>query len=136
MKIILYIAVLFGAFISTTASSQNILTSNIEWSSVSTFDAQDGMLTVETTKIISTPEQITWYAPDGSIRYSLNITGSDGSWTNVSQNGTIEFNVEGSDKVGVVQFQKVNGIRKVIIHFVLEDGKSIYELKINNVTGI
>jgi len=136
MKVIIYVTLSIASFVSTTAFSQNILTSSIEWNSIATFDAQDGMIVDETTKIVSGPTKITWYASNDSIKYDLTITGSDGSWANVSQNGSITFNVKDESNTGVVQFTKAENTIKITIYFVLQDGKSIYELKVNNVNNL
>lgn len=127
--LLISLLVFFGA----TAYAQNVSTSSLEWSSVVTFDAQNGMLIDENTKLISSPTQITWFDASGAIKYDFTVSVIEGTWTNVSQNGTITFHVFNENDKGIVQFTKANGVIKVIIHFMLQDGKSIYELKVNNV---
>lgn len=136
MKIVAYILISLGFCFSTRALSQNVLTSTLRWNSVSTFDAQNGMITDELSGIVSSPTHITWYAPDGSVKYNLMITRSDGAWANVSNNGSITYNVEDSSNVGVVQFLKSGNEIKIIIHFMLGDGRSIFELKVINVNTL
>lgn len=120
---------------SSAAYSQDVLTSTIEWNSVLTFDTQNGLMIDEATKVVSSPTSITWYDSSDAVRYSLNVTGSEGTWTNVSGNGHILFYFNG-DKAGVIEFRKEGTSIKVLIHFMLEDGKSIYELRINNVNSL
>ena len=122
--------------LSTVAYSQNIRTSNLEWNSVATFDAENGFMQNEISRIVSTPTQVIWYDSHDVVKRSLTITDSQGSWSNVSHNGSIELNVSDNDDVGVVEFVRASGTIKIIIHFVLKDGKSIYELTITNVNSL
>ncbi len=136
MKVEKYVLILLLAIVTTPSFSQDILVSDVQWNSIMTFNAQDGMISDETTKVVSTPTSITWYSAEGLVIYNLSIEGVDGSWTDVSQEGTIAFNVKDSNKIGVVEFSRKESEVKILIHFMLEDGKSIYELKINSVNSI
>lgn len=134
--------VLLTLICCTASYSQDILSSTIEWNCVTTFDAQNGIFTNEDTRVVSSSTHITWYDTNNNVKYNLKITDVDGSWPNVSHNGSIEYNVivddeaNADDKVAVVQFRKASGKTIIVIHFVLQDGKSVYELTVNNVNTL
>ncbi len=123
-------------FISTTASSQNIQTTTIEWNCSSTFDASKGVITDETTKIVSSVDQIVWYDSNGVARKTLTITDKSGSWNNVSANGSIDFNITSGNQVGIVQFFRTGGIARVRIHLVESDESQIYEMVVDNLRAL
>jgi hypothetical protein len=112
--------------------AQNIQTTAIEWNINSTFDVEQGAITDETTRVVSSSTQITWYAPDNNIRKTMSITGATGTWTNVSSNGSIIFNVTCEESSGIVQFWKADGQTRIRIHLVNESGGVLHELNVSS----
>lgn len=136
MKVRYDILILFMLLGSIVTYSQNILTSTIQWTCTQTFDAQQGLMTDEITKIVSSPTQVTWYDSNDVVKDTFEISGTEGSWTNVSNNGSVTFTVSSGEDRALIQFTKQNSNISIRIHFLLKDGKSIYDLKVNNVNSL
>jgi hypothetical protein len=118
------------SLISAGVIAQDIQSSTIEWSSISTFSVQAGTYVDEITKVVTTPDQITWYDKDGIAQETLSITGSIGSWSNVSNNGSIFFKVASGDDLGIVQFSKSSDKMTIRINIVTANDSPTYELTI------
>ena len=131
MRIYSIILVFAAMLISAVATSQNIQTATIEWNCNSTFIARPGTTTEEITKVVSSSDQVIWYDSAGLVKKSFSITDTNGSWSNVSSNGSINFIVNGDD-AGMVQFIRSEGIAKIRIHIITEDDSQIYELVVSN----
>ena len=116
--------------------SQNIETSTIEWNCSSTFDVQTGTINDDATRIVSSANQITWYDDQGVAKETLQVTGHEGSWSNVSNNGSIIFKVISGNYSGIAQFSKANGVMRVRIQMVLDDEVPIYELTVNEINQL
>jgi hypothetical protein len=123
-------------FCLTKTSAQNILTSSIEWNSSSTFTASIGVNTDEITRVVTSPSQITWYDNQDSVKQIFDIVSSEGSWNNVSNNGSISFKIKSGDSYGIAQFSKSGGSRMIRIQLVLDEEIPIYELTITDVNDL
>jgi len=115
---------------TTTCLAQNIQTSTIEWNCISTFTSQPGTVVDESTKVVSSSDQIIWYDNNDTVLKTLSITGYTGSWSNVSNNGSIVFNIASGDDTGIVQFSKSDGVTRIRIHIVVDEDSPVFELKV------
>ena len=125
-----FLLLLSVSLIATTSFAQNIQTSTIEWNCISTFTSQPGTVVDENTKVVSSAEQIIWYDDNGAALKTLSITGSTGSWSNVSNNGSIIFNITSGDDTGIAQFSKSDGVTRIRIHIVIDEDSPVFELKV------
>jgi hypothetical protein len=125
--------VLLTSLITSTALSQNILTSTIEWNSSSTFAALEGIITDENTRVVTSPTTITWYDSQNVVKKTFDITEVEGSWTNIFSNGSILFNVTSGNFSGIAQFIKTNDVKRIRFHLVHEDESVIYDLTFTDV---
>jgi hypothetical protein len=133
MKICYFIIIAFGGLLTSTAAfSQNIQTATIEWNCTSTFTARPGITSDEITKVVSSSDQIVWYDNEGVIKKTFSVTDTNGSWTNVSNNGTINFTVASGDDAGMIQFLRTDGVARIRIHVITDDDSQIYELSVAN----
>jgi hypothetical protein len=130
MKKKIYCLLLFMSLISAGVIAQDVQSSTIEWNSISTFSVQTGTYVDEITKVVTTPDQITWYDKDGIAQETLSITGSIGSWSNVNNNGSIFFKVTSGDDLGIVQFSKSSDKMTIRINIVTANDSPTYELTI------
>lgn len=116
------------------AYAQNIQASTLEWRSTSSSTIDTGSLVNEFTRVVSSATEITWYDEQNTPRKVMTITGVIGSWTNISSNGAITYNVNAGEQSGIVQFWKVDGYTRIRIHMTGEGESVAYELSITNVT--
>jgi hypothetical protein len=119
-----------------SAFAQNIQTATIEWTCNSTFVATPGTLTDEPTKVVSSQETITWYDNNGTVRQTLTIVDAIGSWSNVSNNGSIMLNVTAGDDRGLVQFVKNGSSTTIRIQIIATSEIQLYELTVNSLTTL
>jgi len=137
MKIYYILFFLFGALLfSTAASTQNVQTSTIKWNCTSTFTANPGSIDNEMTKVVSSSDQIVWYDSNDVVRKTFAITGSDGTWSNVSNNGSITFNITAGNDVEIVQFFRTAGVAKVRIIITEDNTPQSYELTVTTVNEL
>lgn len=132
----LFVLVVVAVCSSLKTYAQNIQTASIEWNCTSTFTAQPGDIIDEITKVVSSDEQIIWYDAEDNVKLTLSITGSEGTWSNVSSNGSILFKVNAGTDSGIVQFSKAGGVTRIRIHLVKEDEAPIYELTVSTVNAL
>jgi hypothetical protein len=122
--------VMLAMTLSAALYSQNIRTATLRWNAVTTTDINAGDMTDENTQLISYPDHIEWKAPDGTLRYSPNILETNGTWTNVSKNGEIIFEIDNKGNRGTVQFVKQEGVTKVRLLLLTDSEPLSYELTI------
>ncbi|HMJ68561.1 MAG TPA: hypothetical protein VK508_06690 [Cyclobacteriaceae bacterium] len=134
----LYLLVIVGVIFtfSLKVSAQNIQTSAIEWHCNSTFVAQPGIITEELTRVVNSQESITWYDNNGTVRQTLTIVNANGSWSNVTHDGTIAFSVTSGDDSGVVQFTKTGGATMIRIQFIGVPESQTYELTVSSLNTL
>ena len=121
---------------SSSVFSQNIQTSTVEWNCASTFTASSGTFADEISKVVSNPQQITWYDAEGVARQTFAVTSANGSWTNVASNGSIQFIVSSGANRGTVQFERSAGATTIKILIISEAETEVYELSVNTVTPL
>lgn len=115
---------------SINVYSQDILSSNIQWKSSSFFDASDGTEQNVQTTITTSSNQIVWRDANGSVKYDLTIVQSTGSWSNVSQNGSMGYQVLAGSNNGIVEFKRASGIIQARILIVEGETTSLYDVTI------
>jgi hypothetical protein len=116
--------------LSAALYSQDIRTATLRWNAVTTTNINAGDMTEENTQLISYPDHIEWKAPDGTLRYSLNILETNGTWTNVGSSGEIIFEIDRAGNRGTVQFVKQSGVTKVRLLLLTDSDPLSYELTI------
>lgn len=121
---------------SVKTFAQNIQTTSIEWNCSLTFIAQPVDMIDEVTKVVTSAEQIVWYDAEDNVKLTLTITGTEGSWSNVSNNGSILFRVNAGTDAGLAEFSKANGTTRIRIHIVRENEAPIYELTVSTVNAL
>ncbi len=134
MKKILILMALIA--LTLPALGQNILTSTLTWNTVSSFDAQTGRKNVEDGQIVTHQHSsIDWNNADGSLKRSFTVNDVTGSWTDVSNEGEIIYEVDTTDgHKGNVYFRKsADGI---IVRLVLNTAAEpeVFELTVSTVT--
>lgn len=132
-----FIIVFFLVWFTTLKmQAQDIHTANLEWSCASIFEAQEGVFKDEIAKIKSSAEEIVWYDKNGVVQKTFSIAGSSGTWTDISGNGSVVFNMTYGDNSGFVQFSKAGSTVKIRVHLINEEGSPIYEFTVATVTTL
>lgn len=130
------LSLVIAMLLAFQVSGQNIQTATIEWTCSSTFVATPGIITDETTKVVSSQETITWYDDNGTVRKTLSIVDAIGSWSNVSHNGSIMFNVTAGEDRGLVQLVKNGNAMTIRIQIIAATEIQLYELTVNSLTAL
>jgi hypothetical protein len=129
-----YLLTLFTTlFISVTALSQNILTTQVEWKSCLTMVSETSSVAGENTKIVTSPSRVLWYNEDGTVRNDLSIEEAVGSWNDVSHDGSIMFHVNSGGSAGTVYFSRVGDAIQVSVHIIESIDSPSYDLTITSV---
>lgn len=127
-KILLLIFIFAGPHLH----AQNIHTTPIRWNVASAFDANSGEMSLESSMFISHPDHLEWKTADGSIKYTLKIVETNGSWTSIANNGQVIFEVDQEGQRGTVQFSKNGAEVKVKLMLLTQETPIIFELTISN----
>lgn len=117
--------------ISLSSAAQNILTQEIRWNSSTWFEASAGSNFDYPTTITTSQNRIIWkYSQGDSVKHDMTIRKTNGSWTNISQSGSIMFEAdEGSDSA-IVEFKRVSGRTFVRLVIAKQEQTLIYEIDI------
>lgn len=120
--------------VAVVAYTQNILTSTTKWNSDQTLNVSTGALAADVTSLtISSSTSMVWKNQDGSIRKNFQIIESIGEWTNISNDGKIQYEVTDGQMSGTISIRRVGGTSKILILMVTQnqppEGK---ELQIEN----
>jgi hypothetical protein len=131
-----FILVFVVAFSTATTYGQNIQTSTIAWTCPSTFHVAPGTFNSEVTNVTSSPTQIVWVDSSNNALYTLAITETIGSWSNVNSNGSIIYKVTSGSDSGIVQFSKTGSDIWIRIHISTESEQLIYQLTVSDVNSL
>ena len=112
--------------------SQNIAESTIQWNSSSWLDFSTGDGFQEATIVTSSPTSIVWKYAGDSIKHSMTIRSTTGTWSNVANNGSIRFQADSDDDSAVVEFHKTS--ERIFIRIVIArpDAPLIYVVDVTN----
>lgn len=113
--------------------AQNISSIRLSWNSVSTMIPSNGTSTNEITQLITSPsDSIKWLGQDGTIKYRLKILETNGTWSDVSQQGSIIYEVDNNGNRGVVYIERASTIKvRMIIN--TEAEPEVTELTITDI---
>jgi hypothetical protein len=75
-------------------SAQNIETSNITWDADEIMDAEITNSVKYTCQFKTNGRTVEWIQKKGEIKSTYNIVSTDGMWTDISKNGSIEYILE------------------------------------------
>lgn len=132
------LSILF-ALTGVALRAQNITTENLAWQVSYIDDVNTGERVLsENEKLITYgSERIKWHNADGSIKYTYTINNVGGSWSNVSNNGSIVYQFKNGDQLGSVTFERVKNEIMVRVLLGKDDAlPEIYEIKIVKITTL
>ena len=119
------------------AQCQSIASSTISWSTTKTFNVTTGETSPESSQLISYQQsKVEWKAESGALKYSFNVTGTSGSWADVSQDGEIIYKVRNADFNGNIYFSKIG--TDIRIRIIIQNGADpvVYDLTVYNTQAL
>lgn len=119
------------------AGAQNIATKTIRWDVVSVFDIQKGSVLHDLQSVTTSPEVIKWYDAYGTLKHTLQITELQGSWSNVTNPGSVFYAVQTGERYGRVEIIRTSAqtlIRITLLSNAPDQAAEITELTIANTT--
>jgi hypothetical protein len=137
MKTYYILIVFFSALVmSTTALSQNIQTSSVEWNCSLTSVSEPSSVVPENTKVVTSADQVIWYNADGTVRNTLSIVDAVGSWTDVFDDGSITFSINSNGNSGTIHFSRIHDIIQISIQVVEGPESPMYDLTVSTVNAL
>lgn len=128
----LIVTLLLITVITTLMKAQNIKTSTIKWNSQSTLEANDGQQTEEVTFFTTVgTASMEWKDPNGNNRKNFQIIEAIGDWTDVNQQGWMQYEVTDGASSGTIAIRKNETETKIFITMASEQPLS-YVLTINS----
>lgn len=115
MKAMIFLVALIFPLI--TAKCQDILKDQLRWNSGSTTDLHTDESRTYACAFISRPGEIQWFQKGGQSVKTYRIRQQEGSWSDVSGNGSIVFNVTDGSATGTITFQRSGSVISVTMDF-------------------
>jgi hypothetical protein len=107
--------ILLLTFFFSCGYSQNVKTSNIKWTSISTFNINEGDVRSDTTVLTSySSNRLEWADPEGNLMHSFQVVEVIGDWSNASANGSIQYEIKEGTGTGTITIRKTAEGTKVI----------------------
>jgi hypothetical protein len=119
--------------------AQNITTENLMWhvSYIDDVNTGERVLSENEKLVTFGSDRIEWRNGDGSIKHSYTINNVGGSWSNVSNNGSIVYQFTNGDQLGTVTFERIKNEITVRVLLGKDDAlPEIYEIKIVKITTL
>src|ERR1041384_496115 len=122
--------------LTTKLYAQNITQDSIQWTSPSWFDPSTSANVYEATTVISSPGSIIWKTQSDSIKYTFTVRKSNGTWSNVNNDGSVMFEADSGDDSAVIEFNKSNGHTIIRILIVKPDETLIFVLDVTSTAAL
>jgi len=116
MKIKFFVVSACVVLTAWNASAQNILTNHIDWYSSSSSELHNNIAMSVASKITTGVGNVISLERDG-VTTTFNVSGTTGTWTNISNDGLMVYNVKYQNRSGVITVQRANGAVSVTIDF-------------------
>ena len=120
-------------------NAQNIETENLRWEASYADNVNTGeRVSFNSGQLISYgAEKVEWRNEDNSIRNIFLVSKTSGSWGNVSQNGSIVYQVKDGSRMGTLAFERLtNDIIIRLVWFNDDADTEIFEIKIMAVSSL
>jgi hypothetical protein len=103
--------------------AQNITTEKLSWHVFYVNDMNTGGQVLSENEKLDTygSERIEWYDADGSIKNTFQVNKISGTWSNVSNNGYIIYQVTRDSKSGTLTFERSKN--EIMIRILLVEGR-------------
>ncbi|HEY9008865.1 MAG TPA: hypothetical protein VIM75_22170 [Ohtaekwangia sp.] len=133
------IILLFIVWVPFLLQAQNITSATLSWQVTSVTDVNTGdILSTGGDQIIShVNKSVEWKDSQGNVKYTYAVNTVNGTWSNVSNNGSVIYQITANGKVGTIAFVRSGSEITIRILLLKEDGEDIpdmYEFKITGIT--
>src|SRR5690242_13191163 len=104
---------------SISAHCQNILTDNISWTVDNLLDSASNatMAFSSEFKVYPSQQKIDWLQNNGDHTSTFTITSVSSEWTDISQNGIVEYETTYQGKSGVFRIERGSGFFHIKLFF-------------------
>lgn len=93
------------------ADAQNIKTDKLEWSTSGFKDNSSGdEFSLESSFVTDGFKKITWIQDSGKSKVEWSIVSTEGSWTNLSQEGSVKLRFSDNQVNGVLSIRRTDGV--------------------------
>jgi hypothetical protein len=132
MKYIVFIIALMTA--SVSLYSQNVATQTIRWHIGRTQEVNIGRISEDADQIVSYgTTKVEWQSATGVIKKTFTISETNGSWTNVQNNGSVLYEVNVGEQPGTVRIFRTSHELTIRITLLKDDGDpDLYEMSITS----
>jgi hypothetical protein len=114
----------FLLFFSLQLQAQAIKTDNLRWSVSKFYNEEIAETSTNASVFESTPQKVTWIQKNGARVYEFEITGTDGSWPDVTGDGEFTCNILFRGNSGTIKFSRRQGVTTIETNIQV-DGKNI-----------
>lgn len=104
----LFIAILTLCCLALAGKSQSIQSSQLSWSVSGIHDLRTDTVTQTVSRFDTSPGLLKWIQKNGAYVYEFNVTGSSGSWPDVSSTGQFVFQVQFRNYSGSIVFKRTS----------------------------
>jgi len=116
----------------TTAFSQNILSKRTLWLAGQDVEMPGGNMSRQVSSIlICKQDSILWKNEQGALKAKFTIKKAIGSWTNISEDGQMIYQVENGSLKGTITVSSTSVHRAIRLLIIDQNGPVISELFIN-----
>lgn len=137
MRIVIFI--LLGLFGSARLIAQDITSQTLSWkiSYIQNVNTAEQVPADNESLVTYGSDRIEWRNADSSIKHTYTINNVGGSWSNVSNNGSIVYQFKNGDQLGTITFERVKNEIMVRVLLAKDDAlPEIYEIKIVKITTL
>lgn len=109
MKRILPFLILFAATLAT-GHAQDISSVTINWSSASTFYAEEGRTMEEDTQLVTHgATSVEWKNSDGTVRKNYQVLEVINGWSDITIAGSAQYKISDGQNGGLLVIERVDG---------------------------
>jgi len=120
------------ALISSGLYAQNVTTQTIRWRVARVQEVNAGKVTEDADQVVSYgTTKIEWQNAAGVVKRTFTISETNGSWTNVQNNGSVLYEVNEGERLGTVRIFRTASELTIRIALIKGDeDPDFYELSI------
>jgi hypothetical protein len=117
--------------------AQNIRTSKLQWTVVELTDlGTQSTMPYQSQFVTDSSNPIAWIQDDGDFTSSLTIQSISGDWTNVAENGAINYQVNLDGTNGELTIARTSDGMKITLHLTSATVNIHHQYKVSQVTSL
>jgi hypothetical protein len=133
-----YIVVIILTLAAAGLHAQNIATTTLSWKADACLDVNTGIVNAAYDQVLSySNTRIEWRTIQGDLKRTFTILEGNGQWANVTQNGSMLYEVESDGRRGTVQLSRTAGAVSIHILLLRDDGDAEqFTLSVSTITTL